>query len=243
MQKEWLVFSVSLLIHAAVVFLLGAALLQPGRVMNRVEIDLEGAAMPNASLGVASPSPSAAPAAPSAASMPVAAAVPRRMAVPALTMQAPQSSSFDPDGALAAPAVGGLPGALGVPLQARAGGGGSGSGSGPGSYGGGTGRQGTGRGSALDAYYAAVRYQVDAAKRYPRLAQQRRLQGVVVVGFRLSPDGRLLGEPTVAKSSGSRLLDAAAVRAVRRGAPYPRFPGKPEEMHEVIQVPVRFVVQ
>jgi TonB family protein len=76
------------------------------------------------------------------------------------------------------------------------------------------------------------------------MAERRRIQGNVIVSFRLSFDGRLTGEPEVTESSGSGLLDGSAVRAVKRAAPFPRFPGPEDEMiTEPLSVELDFVIR
>jgi protein TonB len=138
--------------------------------------------------------------------------------------------AMDEDGALMAPRESVLPSQPAVALT------------GSGDSGGGRGRQGSGRGSPLQGYLAAVRMRVDAAKRYPRIAEQQRHQGRALVIFSLSTTGELLREPKVVRSSGYRHLDRAALRAVRRGAPYPKFPGKSEDLPTALQVEVSFVL-
>jgi protein TonB len=98
--------------------------------------------------------------------------------------------------------------------------------------------------SALQAYLAAIRARIAAAKRYPMMAERRRIQGEVIVSFRISYDGRLLAAPKVTGSSGSSLLDGAAMRAVKRAAPFPRFPGPIDEMFtEPLSVELDFVIR
>jgi periplasmic protein TonB len=84
--------------------------------------------------------------------------------------------------------------------------------------------------SILQAWLAAVRARIESAKRYPYAAEQRSIQGVLMLQFRLSPDGRLLGAPVISKSSGFSILDNAALRAVDDAAPFPRFPGPARDM-------------
>lgn len=98
--------------------------------------------------------------------------------------------------------------------------------------------------SALQAYLAAIRARIAAAKHYPMMAERRRIQGNVVVSFRLTYDGRLIGEPEVTESSGSSLLDSATVRAVKRAVPFPTFPGPADEMlTEPLSVELDFVIR
>lgn len=243
-SRTWIALGASLTIHIAVVLALGIGLMQSRRVVNRVEVNLEGAAVPSLPPGVQAPSPVAGPEMPRPASMPAAASVAPRLAISAPTSTVPTSTSFDDDGALPLQVAGGVPGPTSVPLHAAPGGGrgGAGAGSGPGAAGGGQGRRGAGPSSALAGYLNAIRARVDAAKRYPQMAQQRRQEGVVVVTFRLSFDGRLLDEPVVTRSSGFRQLDSAALLAVRRGAPYPSFPLDPKDM-KALEIPVKFYLR
>lgn len=188
-SRTWIALGTSLTVHVTLVLALGIGLMQSHRTVNRIEVNLEGAAVPSMPPGVRAPSPVAGPEMPRPASMPVAASVAPRLAMSAPSAIVPTSTSFDDDGALPLQVAGGVPGPTSVPLHAMRGGGsgGAGAGSGPGVAGGGKGRRGTGSSSVLANYINAVRARVDAAKRYPQMAQQRRQEGVVVVTFRLTP--------------------------------------------------------
>ncbi|WP_242916575.1 energy transducer TonB [Caulobacter sp. CCUG 60055] len=75
-------------------------------------------------------------------------------------------------------------------------------------------------------------------KRYPDEAERTGVRGVVQLVFELDRRGRLLGV-WVAHSSGSPVLDAAAVDTVRRAAPLPPIPGAlPDDLS--VQLPVEF---
>jgi protein TonB len=219
----------SLLIHAALVLLLGASLMTPKRDFNRVEIDLEGMATPNRTLGVRTPNPSPVPNQPTTVAVPVETTVPMQLRMPQVAPPRP-ATSFDADASLAAPATPALPGQPAVALQRPVGG----------TPGGGSGKRGTGRGSVLDGYRNSVRMHIDRAKRYPNIAQQRRLEGVAVVSFRLSSDGKVIDGPDLVKGSGYNLIDKAALRAVTRGAPYPKYPGPSDPDGHAFEVPVSF---
>jgi protein TonB len=69
----------------------------------------------------------------------------------------------------------------------------------------------------------AVRAAVADAIRYPRAARAQGLQGTVAVRFRIAPGGAA-EELEVVVSAGA-ILDAAAVDAVRRAAPFASPPG------------------
>lgn len=64
------------------------------------------------------------------------------------------------------------------------------------------------------------------------------VEGAVRVRLRLTPQG-LLQEATVLESSDPRLKEAA-LRDVRRAAPYPRFPGKMKQPHADYEFLVRY---
>lgn len=75
-------------------------------------------------------------------------------------------------------------------------------------------------------------------KRYPDQANRAGVRGVVQLIFELDRQGHVLGV-WVARSSGSAILDAAAVDTVRRAAPLPPIPAAlPGDL--TIQLPVEF---
>ena len=219
----------SLLIHAGLVLLIGASLMSPKRIVNRIEIDLEGAAAPNQMLGVQTPNPSQVPNQPTTVAVPVQTKVPMHLQMPQVVPPRP-APFFDAAASRAPPAAPALPGRPAVALQRPVGG----------TAGGGSGKQGTGRGSTLDGYRNSVRIHIDRAKRYPKIAQQRRIEGVAVVSFRLSSAGKVIAGPDLVKGSGYGLIDRASLRAVTRGAPYPKYPGPADPEGHAFEVPVRF---
>jgi protein TonB len=245
-RERWSLLG-SLIVHLAIVFFVGSRLVSPARVVNRVEVDLQGATTAPGAPGFESPVPSRAPSPPAAGALPAPSKVARQMALPSTAPPAPVQA-FEQDGSLAAPGAPALPGQTAVSMT-RPGGGGGGEGTVDGGGGGGgsgvdRGGGGGGRGgSVLEGYLAAVRMRVDAAKRYPKIALQRRIQGRALVSFSLSAAGELLGEPKLARSSGYSQLDQAALKAVRRGAPYPKFPGKEEDLPAVLRLEVTFIMR
>ncbi|ENO86172.1 energy transducer TonB, partial [Thauera linaloolentis] len=79
-------------------------------------------------------------------------------------------------------------------------------------------------------------------KRYPRAAQRRRLEGVVLVRFAVDRQGRVL-RVGIARASGHAPLDDEAVATVHRAAPLPPppadIPGDPVE----VTTPVDFFLR
>lgn len=77
-------------------------------------------------------------------------------------------------------------------------------------------------------------------RRYPAAARARREQGVAYVTFRMNRSGAVLSA-VVVRSSGSPLLDQAALETLRRAQPLPGIPdGKPDTLE--LSVPVEFFV-
>ncbi|MBS4913614.1 MAG: energy transducer TonB [Veillonella sp.] len=112
-------------------------------------------------------------------------------------------------------------------------GGGTGIGDGAGSgYGEGDGAgYGTGGSFDGDGFWSAV----NSSKTYPAQAVKRGIEGSVTVRVELDGGGNLLSA-TVVSSSGSRILEQAAVRAVERATPYPNASGQTQ----VVDVPLQF---
>jgi protein TonB len=141
----------------------------------------------------------------------------------------------------------GARGAGGAEREARAGQGGSGSGGGVGS---GVGaRQGSavalavpgdGGGDAAEytGYFALLRSRLQEALRYPTAARRRGLTGTVHVDLEIAPTGAI-GNVVLATSSSHRLLDEAALEAVRALERVP-FPAGVRPRHLRVRLPVVF---
>ncbi|HEY0563231.1 MAG TPA: energy transducer TonB [Methylophilus sp.] len=69
--------------------------------------------------------------------------------------------------------------------------------------------------AARDAFRSAVQSELKRNQRYPRIAEQRGIEGDVDLEIRLDDTGNVTGV-TVVKSSGSSALDDAAIAAVKR---------------------------
>ncbi|MRR36232.1 TonB family protein [bacterium] len=95
---------------------------------------------------------------------------------------------------------------------------------------------------SLQAYQIAVRAKIEAAKVYPLAARWRHIEGTVLIAFHLSNRGKLL-QADIIKSSGSALLDDAAMAAVRRGAPFPNFYSEENEVPPRMTIDLKFVLE
>ncbi|HMC94902.1 MAG TPA: TonB family protein, partial [Polyangia bacterium] len=65
---------------------------------------------------------------------------------------------------------------------------------------------------------------VNRIREFPKALALRLEQGETFVQFVVGVDGRLGDGPRAVKSSGFEEFDAAAIRAVRRAAPFPPMP-------------------
>ena len=75
-----------------------------------------------------------------------------------------------------------------------------------------------------DRYIEEIRQRVRRIREFPRSLAVRLLEGETIVTFVVDVNGRIGDGPRVIKSSGFEEFDAAAVRAVRRAAPFPPMP-------------------
>lgn len=68
-------------------------------------------------------------------------------------------------------------------------------------------------------YLDMLRQKVESVWQYPRKAAEQGIYGDLLIRFVILKDGRL-GEVKVLRTSGHRMLDTAAVEALREGVPY-----------------------
>ena len=84
----------------------------------------------------------------------------------------------------------------------------------------------------ISSLYALIKAAIEKVKIYPFLARKRRIEGTVITGFTINDKG-YPEDLRVERGSGSELLDSAAIKIVKRAAPFPRVNGK-------IVVPITF---
>jgi periplasmic protein TonB len=88
------------------------------------------------------------------------------------------------------------------------------------------------------AYLGQVRKTLERSKVNPRSTHS----GTVLVRFTVGPKGELLSR-TIQQSSGSKILDDAAMAALDRAAPFPPLPQEIARGPLEVQVPFRFVTR
>lgn len=81
---------------------------------------------------------------------------------------------------------------------------------------------GSGTGGAGDPVLAEIRRRIEQAKRYPSQAREQHIEGKVGVRFLIQSNGQV-ADVKVTRSSGTSVLDAAAVQAVQHSAPLPFY--------------------
>ena len=70
-----------------------------------------------------------------------------------------------------------------------------------------------------------MRMKIESRKKYPAAAMKQQMQGRVAVRFTIASDGTISGLE-VRQPSRYRLLDDAALEAVKAASPFPRPPAK-----------------
>ncbi len=99
-------------------------------------------------------------------------------------------------------------------------------------------KQSGGNATITTAYLGSLRSVIEKNKINPR----SRVRGTAVVRFKVDAKGNLLSY-AIKKSSGSKVLDRAALDAVRRSAPFPEFPEGVVKKPLVVTVPFRFLTR
>jgi protein TonB len=84
-------------------------------------------------------------------------------------------------------------------------------------------------------YLNRIKQQIDDAKEYPRRARRRNLEGVVKVVFTIGGRGELV-TISVSTSSGSRILDRSAIKAVQTAAPF----DPPPKGSLTLELPIKY---
>jgi protein TonB len=92
--------------------------------------------------------------------------------------------------------------------------------------------------TAQRVYMGEVAKKLQRNKINPRSTQT----GTVLLGFTLDQRGEILSR-TIIQSSGSKLLDDAAMASLERAAPFPPLPGHAPTGSLELQVPFRFVTR
>ena len=94
----------------------------------------------------------------------------------------------------------------------------------------------------MNDFYRKVGRQIAFAKIYPDFARKMGYQGKILVAFRIGRDGKILNL-SVSKSSGYKILDEAALEAVKEAGPYPSIPNELNKESLKLKIPISYAVR
>jgi protein TonB len=77
---------------------------------------------------------------------------------------------------------------------------------------------------AHNSYMEMVRLRIEKHKIYPSLARVKNIEGKVTIRFMITPQGEIRNVE-ISKSSRNKILDGAALKAVKDASPFPKPPG------------------
>ena len=100
-------------------------------------------------------------------------------------------------------------------------------------------RKGVAGNAAVSNYPGKVQRKLRRSVRYPSKARSKKLRGTAYVRFVVDSGGQVTASG-IAHSSGSKVLDAAALATVRRAAPFPKIPQAANRRSWSFTVPVEF---
>lgn len=91
-------------------------------------------------------------------------------------------------------------------------------------------------------YTNSIQLKIAQAKTYPSIARERKQQGKAFLSFKLDRDGKIL-ELSVENSSGYKILDQAAIKAIKEAAPFPAIPASLNKNYASLKIPISFVLR
>jgi TonB family protein len=91
-------------------------------------------------------------------------------------------------------------------------------------------------------YTHSIQLKIAQAKIYPSLARERKQQGKAFLSFKLDRNGKIL-ELSVENSSGYKILDQAAIRAIKEAAPFPTIPESLNKNYASLKIPISFILR
>ncbi|MBN4077886.1 TonB family protein [Nitrospina gracilis] len=91
-------------------------------------------------------------------------------------------------------------------------------------------------------YTNSIQLRIAQSKIYPPLARERKQQGKVFLSFKLDKEGEIL-ELSVENSSGHKILDQAAIKAIKEAAPFPNIPASLNKNYASLKIPISFILR
>jgi len=94
----------------------------------------------------------------------------------------------------------------------------------------------------MNDFYMKVGRQIAYAKIYPDFARKKGYQGKILVAFKIDRDGKILNL-SVSQSSGYKILDEAALDAVKEAGPYPPIPNELKKNFLKLKIPISYALR
>jgi protein TonB len=91
----------------------------------------------------------------------------------------------------------------------------------------------------VNNYSNQLRTHIAKHKKYPRIAQRRKMQGEVVVEIQIGGDGSLVSK-RIEKSSGYKVLDKEGMNMMEKSKPFPVPPDTLRGSVTTVVVPIAF---
>ncbi len=91
-------------------------------------------------------------------------------------------------------------------------------------------------------YTNSIQLKIAQAKVYPPIARERKQQGKAFLSFKLDKEGQIL-ELSIENSSGYKILDQAAMKAIKEAAPFPTIPASLNKKYASLKIPISFVLR
>jgi len=88
-------------------------------------------------------------------------------------------------------------------------------------------------------YSNLLRAHIAKHKKYPRIAQRRKMQGEVVIEIQIKGDGSLISK-NIQKSSGHKVLDKEGMNMMEKSKPFPVPPEVMKDSVTTVLVPIAF---
>ena len=91
----------------------------------------------------------------------------------------------------------------------------------------------------VNNYSNLLRAHIAKHKKYPRIAQRRKMQGEVVIAIQIGGDGSLISK-NIQKSSGHKVLDREGMNMMEKSKPFPVPPDTLKNSVTNVVVPIAF---
>ncbi len=94
----------------------------------------------------------------------------------------------------------------------------------------------------LFSYLLLINKIIKKNVKYPFIAKKNGIEGKVIIQFKILKDGKVK-DIKIVKSSGFKILDKSAIKAILSSVPFPGFPKKLERNSLAIKVPINFFLE